>query len=181
MQQASWQAASIVWARHTAALTLLAVGVTLLVAGCGRIPESVAGTLSAPTAAPTRTAPAAAANVGTTGAGGTSVAGAGAGGAAPSMFKLAETPAGNPESGQRIYVQGCANCHGMTGTGGGGNQVALVGNGGLIPMRNIDTASKFATVFTANAAHASVKDNDQIVNPQRLINMYAYLIAQMNG
>ena len=172
MRRVRWQTTISARARRTVALTLLAVGVTLSVAACGRIPESVAATLSAPTAAPTRTAAPVAA---------TSASMGGGSGAAPSAFKLAEMPTGNPDSGQRIFLQGCANCHGMSGTGGGGNQVALVGNGGLIVKNNLDTASKFAAAFTANPAHAGIKDNDQIVNPQRLTNMYAYLVAQLNG
>ena len=181
MRRERWQVtvpASVpAFTRRLVALTLLVTGVTLLLAGCGRIPESVAATLSAPTAAPTSTARPAAPTSATGGAGG-------AGGTvapAPSAFKLAETPTGNPDSGRTIYMTGCANCHGMAGAGGGGNQVALVGNGGLIVTKNLDTASKFAMAVTANAAHGEIKDNDQLVAPQRLTNMYAYLAAQLNG
>ncbi len=171
------------WVRRITALTLLVTGVTLLLAGCGRIPESVAATLSAPTAAPTSTArPAAPTSAGGAAGGAGSTSGAnGTVAPAPSAFKLAEMPTGNPDSGRTIYMTGCANCHGMVGAGGGGSQVALVGNGGLIVTKNLDTASKFAMAVTTNAAHDGIKDNDQLVAPQRLTNMYAYLVAQLNG
>lgn len=180
MRREQWQAAVPAFARRVTTLTLLVTGVTLLLAGCGRIPESVAGTLSAPTVAPTSTARPAAPTSAGGGAGGTGGA-SGTVPSAPVAFKLAEMPTGNADGGRTIYMTGCANCHGMAGAGGGGNQVALVGNGGLIVAKNLDTASKFATAVTTNAAHGGIKDNDQLIAPQRLTNMYAYLVAQLNG
>lgn len=165
--------------RRTVATGLGAVALTLTLAACGRIPPEVAATLSAPTATPPRST-ATARPIPTGGAAGT----AGMAGAAmmpAAAFMLAEMPTGNPGSGQTVYMGGCMNCHGMAGLAGGGMQVALSGPEGLIVSKNLNSATKFSTAFLANAAHVGIKDNDQYAAPNRLNNMYAYLVMQLGG
>lgn len=158
--------------RRVVAMGLCGCAALFALAGCGRIPDDVAATLSAPTATPPRAT-----------ATGRPAAPGGSGGMTPAAmtaaFMLAEMPTGNPTSGQTVYMGGCQNCHGTGGLAGGGMQVSLSGREGLIVSKQLDTAAKFATAFTANAAHTGIKDNDQYAAPNRLTNMYAFLVMQL--
>ncbi|MGI8854683.1 MAG: c-type cytochrome, partial [Thermomicrobiales bacterium] len=99
-----------------------------------------------------------------------------------SAFKLAETPAGNATTGQNIYVRSCQVCHGTGGVVSDPSQTALIGNDGAIVKKQMDTTDKFVTAFENAAPHASFKDDpNQNLTPQRIGNIYAYLIAQMSG
>lgn len=163
------------WVRHAAALVLLTLGLMLVLTACGRIPQSEAERLSG--SGPTATV----SSGGGQASGGTPASGGGGGapsGGAPGGFKPAEMPTGSVASGQTVYVSACQNCHGAGGKAGEANQAALVGPKGLIATRNLDTADKFSAAFNANPIHADIKDNTAFVNPQRLINMYAYLVSQ---
>lgn len=163
--------------RRVVAMGLCGVILTLTLAACGRIPTDVAATLSAPTATPPRPTstpgPMTAGSMGAGMSGGMAMAAA--------AFMLAEMPTGNPGSGQTIYMGGCQNCHGTGGIAGGGMQVSLAGRDGLIVARNLNTSMAFAAAFAANAAHGAVKDNDQYAAPNRLNNMYAFLVMQLGG
>ncbi len=156
--------------RRLAALVLFVLGFTLLLSACGRIPESESAKSLSPTATPIP----AAGSAQTTG--GTSAMSGGG-----SCFKPAEMPAGNPTSGQTVYISGCQNCHGAGGTATDPKQVSLATCKGLLATKSLDTAEKFTAAFNNNAIHADIKDNPSFVTPQRLINMYAYLVGQISG
>ncbi len=165
--------------RRTVATALCGFALAFALAACGRIPEEVAATLSAPTATPPRPT-ATARPMGTGGAAGGTTAGGTA--MMPAVaFMLAEMPTGNVGGGQTVYMGGCQNCHGPGGIAGGGMQVSLAGGDGLIVSRNINSSTKFSATFLANAAHATIKDNEQYSAPNRLNNMYAYLVMQLGG
>lgn len=140
---------------------------SLILTACGRIPESEAAKSRIPTDTPTSAARLPA----------TTSAGGGGGG-----FKLAETPPGNAQAGQNLYVRSCQACHGANGVGGDPSQQSLVGENGLIVTKNFDTTDKFVQAFLNAAPHASFKDDpNQNLTPPRLGNVYAFLIAQMTG
>ncbi len=144
------------------AMTVLGLlSISLILSACGRIPESEAAKSRLPTDTPTVVA---AAQV-TSGS-----------------FKLAETPTGNATTGQNIYVRSCQACHGNNGVANDTTQQSLVGNGGLVVKQQLDTTAKFVTAFMNNDKHASFKDDpNQNLTPARLGNIYAFMIAQMNG
>ena len=143
------------------ASALFLLSVSLVLTACGRIPESEAAKSRLPTETPTVVTAA-------------RVSGGG--------FKLAETPTGNATSGQTIYLRSCQACHGNNGVANDASQQSLVGNDGLIVMKQLDTADKFVNGFTNAPPHAGFKDDaNQNLTPQRLANAYAYLIAQMSG
>jgi cytochrome c5 len=148
-------------------LGLLAVSLTLT--ACGRIPESEAAKSRIPTDTPTSAARLPA----TTAAGGS-----GGGGG----FQLAETPTGNAQAGQNLYVRSCQACHGPNGVASDSGQQSLVGANGLVVTKNYNTTDKFVQAFMDAAPHGSFKDDpNQNLTPQRLGNVYAFLIAQMTG
>jgi mono/diheme cytochrome c family protein len=137
---------------------------SLVLTACGRIPESEAAKSRLPTETPTSAARLPA----------TSSSGGG--------FKLAETPAGNAQAGQNLYVRSCQACHGANGVSNDPSQKSLIGDGGLILTKNLDTTDKFVQAFLDAAPHAGFKDDpNQNLTPARLGNVYAYLIAQMTG
>lgn len=151
-------------ARYVAASVLWLLALSLVLTACGRIPESEVAKSLLPTETPT-----AAARVQTQ-AGGT-------GG-----FRPAETPPGNATAGQTLYLRSCQACHGNAGVTNDPGQKALLGNGGLIPAKNLDTTEKFVKGFMENAAHAGFKDDpNQNLTDARLGNVYAYLISQLTG
>lgn len=150
-------------------LGLLAASFVLT--ACGRIPESEAAKSRIPTDTPTS----AARLPSTTTAGGS---GSGGGGG----FQLAETPAGNAQAGQNLYVRSCQVCHGTNGVGSDASQKSLVGADGVVVAKNFNTTDKFVQAFMNAAPHASFKDDpNQNLTPARLGNVYAFLIAQMTG
>lgn len=152
-----------VHARSISASVLGLLALSLILTACGRIPESEAAKSRLPTETPTAAARAQA---------------GGAGGG----FKVAETPPGNATAGQNLYLRSCQACHGNGGVTNDPAQKSLLGNGGLIPAKNLDTTEKFVNGFMANAAHASFKDDpNQDLTPARLSNVYAYLISQLTG
>jgi mono/diheme cytochrome c family protein len=152
-------------ARCVCVCVLGLLAASLVLTACGRIPESEAAKSRIPTDTPT-----AAARLPTAAAGG--------GGG----FQLAETPTGNAQAGQNLYVRSCQACHGANGVAGDPGQQSLVGANGLVVMRNINTTDKFVQAFMNAAPHASFKDDpNQNLTPQRLGNVYAFLIAQMTG
>ncbi len=152
-------------ARCVCACVLGLLAASLVLTACGRIPESEAAKSRLPTDTPT-----AAARLPTSSAGG--------GGG----FKLAETPAGNAQAGQNLYVRSCQACHGENGVTSDPSQQALVGANGLIVTKNLDTTDKFVQAFMSAAPHAGFKDDpNQNLTPARLGNVYAFLIAQMTG
>lgn len=147
--------------RIVAASVLGLLSVSLFLTACGRIPESEAAKSRLPSETPTV---------------------ARAAQASSSGFKLAETPAGNPATGQNVYVRSCQVCHGTDGVASDPSQQSLVGNDGLIVKKQFDTTDKFVTAFMSAAPHAGFKDDpNQNLTPPRLGNVYAYLIAQMGG
>jgi mono/diheme cytochrome c family protein len=148
--------------RIIAACVLGLLSLSLVLTACGRIPESEAAKSRLPTDTPI---PARSAQGGAVGG-----------------FKLAETPAGNPTTGQNIYVRSCQQCHGTNGVAIDPSEVSLIGNDGLIVKKQIDTTDKFVNAFESNPKHADFKDDpNQNLTPPRLGNIYAYLIAQMGG
>jgi mono/diheme cytochrome c family protein len=154
-------------ARCFCACVLGLLAASLVLTACGRIPESEAAKSRLPTDTPT-----AAARPQTT-----SSAGGGGGG-----FKLAETPPGNAQAGQNLYVRSCQACHGANGLTNDPSQQPLVGDNGLVVTKNLDTTDKFVQAFMNAAPHAGFKDDpNQNLTPPRLGNVYAFLIAQMTG
>jgi mono/diheme cytochrome c family protein len=147
--------------RFVCASVLCLLSASLFLTACGRIPESEAAKSRLPTETPT---PAARAPVAVGG------------------FKLAETPAGNATTGQNIYLRSCQACHGNNGAANDATQQSLVGTDGLIVKKQLDTTDKFVNAFTSNDKHAGFKDDpNQNLTPQRLGNIYAFLIAQLSG
>jgi mono/diheme cytochrome c family protein len=141
---------------------------SLVLTACGRIPESEAAKSRIPTDTPTSAARVQAA---------TSAASSGGNG-----FKLAETPTGNAQAGQNLYLRSCQACHGENGLTSDPSQQPLIGNNGLIITKNLDTTDKFVQAFLNAPTHASFKDDpNQNLTPARLANVYAFLIAQMTG
>jgi mono/diheme cytochrome c family protein len=154
-------------ARCVCACVLGLLAASLVLTACGRIPQSEVEK-SLPTNTPT-----VAARLPTTSASG----GGGGGG-----FKLAETPTGNAQAGQNLYVRSCQACHGENGVTSDPSQQALAGANGLIVTKNLDTTDKFVQAFLNAAPHAGFKDDpNQNLTPPRLGNVYAFLVAQMTG
>lgn len=148
------------------AFVLGLLALSLVLTACGRIPESEAEKSRIPTETPTSAARA------------QTQAGGGAGGG----FKLAETPTGNAASGQNVYLRSCQACHGNDGVTTDASQKSLLGNGGLIPAKTLDTTDKFVKGFMENPAHTGFKDDpNQNLTDARLGNAYAYLISKMTG
>jgi mono/diheme cytochrome c family protein len=159
-----------VQARYLCACVLGLLAMSFALTACGRIPESEAAKSQLPTDTPIAIHP-----QGTTAAGG--AAGGGGGG-----FKVAETPPGNAQAGQNLYVRSCQACHGTNGASSDPGQQSLIGDGGLVITKNLDTTDKFVQAFTGAAPHAGFKDDpNQNLTPARLSNVYAFLIAQLNG
>jgi hypothetical protein len=161
--------------RCVCACILGLLAASLVLTACGRIPESEAAKSRLPTDTPT----AAARPQSTSSAGGTGGSGGGGGGGG---FKLAETPPGNAQAGQNLYVRSCQACHGANGLTNDPSQQPLAGDNGLIVAKNLDTTDKFVQGFMDAAPHAGFKDDpNQNLTPPRLGNVYAFLIAQMTG
>jgi mono/diheme cytochrome c family protein len=164
--QPRWRISAVTRCVCTCVLGLLAA--SLVLTACGRIPQSEVEK-SLPTNTPTAVPRAQST---------TSAGGSGGGGG----FKLAETPTGNAQAGQNVYLFSCQQCHGQGGVTNDPNQKSLAGPDGLIVTMNLDTTAKFVQAFMTAPVHAGFKDDpNQNLTPPRLGNIYAFLIAQMTG